>query len=224
MFKKSAPVLLLGSVLLALSCAATAQDKGGGKGGDKGGKSLVPTVAGSGKVTVESLVQRYQTLAGSPLTGSPTANATSLVTGVRDGTQIRLAAPVTEQVKVPVTTTVTETIIVETKVSSPFPPGYVIRKVPKTVTKTVTTYRIDTITREEITLIDPPPGTMSLPNVDTALALTEAVFAQNNIATPAHKNLKDALVGENGVLTLRAKPLGWGAIAHTLGFEVQEVK
>jgi len=217
MFKKSAPVLLLGSVMLALSCAATAQDKGA----SKGGTSLVPTVAGGGKVTFESLVQRYQTLPGSPLTGSPTANATSLVTGVRDGTQIRLAAPVTEQVKVPVTTTVTETIFVEVKVPAPPPTNFIIKKVPKTVTKTVTTYRIDTIIREEITLIDPPPGAMNLTQVDIALALTSAVFTQHNIATPPHKDLKEALVGVNGVLTLRAKPMGWGAIAQTLGFEVK---
>ena len=208
MFKKSAPVLLLGSVMLALSCAATAQDKGG--------TSVVPTVAGTGKVTVGSLVQRYLTLAG-----SPEANATALVTGVRDGTQIRLVATITEQVKVPVVTTVTETIYVEVKQPSPAPPGYVIKKIPRTVTKNVTTYRIDTITREEITLIDPPPGVMSLANVDIALALTQAVFTQKDVATPAHKDLKTALVGEGGVLTLRAKPMGWGAIAHTLGFEVK---
>jgi hypothetical protein len=212
MFKKSAPVLLLGSVMLAVSCAATAQDKGS----SKGGTSLVPTVAGSGKVTVESLVQRYQTLAGSPV-----ANATALVTGVRDGTQIKLSAMVSEQIKVPVTTTVTETIITEVKVPSPVPPGYVIKKVPKTVTKQVTTYRIDTITREEITLIDPPSGGMNLTQVDIALALTSAVFTQNNIATPPHKDLKEAMVGVNGVLTQRAKPMGWGEIAQNLGFEVK---
>ena len=212
MFKKSAPVLLLGGVMLAVSCAATAQDKGS----SKGGTSLVPTVAGTGKVTVESLVQRYLTLAG-----TPDANATALVTGVRDGTQIKLTAMVQEQIKVPVTTTVTETIYTEVKVPSPVPPGYVIKKVPKTVTKTVTTYRIDTITREEITLIDPPTGVMSLANVDIALALTSAVFTQKDVATPAHKDLKTALVGDGGVLTLRAKPLGWGAIAQTLGFEVK---
>jgi len=212
MFKKSAPVLLLGSVMLALSCAATAQDKGA----SKGGTSLVPTVAGGGKVTFESLVQRHLTFAG-----SPDSNATSLVTGVRDGTQIRLVAKVIEQIKVPVTTAVTETIYVEVKQPSPAPPGYVIKKVPKTVTKTVTTYRIDTIIREEITLIDPPPGAMNLTQVDIALALTSAVFTQHNIATPPHKDLKEALVGVNGVLTLRAKPMGWGAIAQTLGFEVK---
>ena len=213
MFKKSAPVLLLGGVMLAVSCAATAQDKGG----SKGGTSLVPTVAGTGKVTVESLVQRYLTLAG-----TPDANAKSLVTGVRDGTQIRLVAIVSEQIKVPVVTTVTETIFVEVKQPAPPPStGFIIKKIPKTVTKQVTTYRIDTITREEITLIDPPPGVMSLANVDIALALTSAVFTQNNIATPAHKDLKMALVGEGGVLTLRAKPMGWGAIAQTLGFEVK---
>ena len=212
MFKKSAPVLLLGSVMLAVSCAATAQDKGG----SKGGTSLVPTVAGSGKVSVESLVQRYLTLPG-----SPEANAKALVNGLRDGTQIKLTAMVQEQVKVPVVTTVTETIYVEVKQLSPLPPGYVIRKVPQTVTKTVTTYRIDTITREETTIIDPPTGKMSLANVDIALALTQAVFTQKDVATPAHKDLKTALVGDGGVLTLRAKPLGWGAIAQTLGFEVK---
>lgn len=215
MFKKSAPVLLLGGVMLAVSCASMAQDKGGGS---KGGTSVVPTVAGSGKVTAESLVQRYQTLAGTE------ANANSLVNGLRNGTAIDLTATIQEQVKVPVQTQVTETVNVPFQMPAPppAPPGtFITIFKPQAITRTVTTYRIDTITRVETTSITPPTGSMGLGNVDIALALTQAVFTQKNIATPAPKELETALTGDNGILTLRAKKMGWGEIANLLGFEVK---
>lgn len=88
MFKKTAPILLLGSALLATSIAAMAQDSG--KGSSKGGTSVVPTVAGgSGNVSVESLITQYTGLAGSP------ENAKSLVNGLRTGDPVTLigAAP-----------------------------------------------------------------------------------------------------------------------------------
>ena len=145
MFKKSAPVLLLGTLLLTVPLAATAQDNG--KGGSKGGStSLVPTVGGSGKVSVESLVQRYLPIAGSQTNGQ------SLVNGLRDGNEVSLSGTVQEQVRVPVQTQVTEavqvpvqtqvteTVMVAVRKPAPPPavPGTFITVMqPQTVTKTI---------------------------------------------------------------------------------------
>lgn len=216
MFKKSAPVLLLGGVMLALSCATMAQDKGGGS---KGGTSVVPTVGGAGKVSVESLVQRYLTIAGSE------ANARSLITGLRDGTEITLNGIIQEQVQVPVQTQVTETVMVPVRVPAPppAPPGSFITVLqPQTVTRTVTTYRTETITRSVTVVFTPPTGSMGLGNVDIALALTEAVLTQQSIAAPNPSQLQAALMDTNrGILQMRAKKMGWAEIAQALGFEVK---
>lgn len=216
MFKKSAPVLLLGGVMLALSCASMAQDKGGGS---KGGTSVVPTVGGAGKVSVESLVQRYLTIAGSE------ANARSLITGLRDGTEITLTGIIQEQVQVPVQTQVTETVMVPVRVPAPppAPPGSFITVLqPQTVTRTVTTYRTETITRSVTVVFTPPTGSMGLGNVDIALALTEAVLTQQSIAAPNPSQLQTALMDTNrGILQMRAKKMGWAEIAQALGFEVK---
>ena len=212
MFKKSAPVLLLGTLLIAMPAASMAQ----GKGADKGGTSVVPTVGGAGKVSVDSLVQRYLTLAGSD------ANAKSLGNGLRDGTEITLTGTIQEQVQVPVQTQVTETVMVTTKRLSPLPPGYVLVQTPQTVTRTVTTYKMETITRSVTVSFTPPTGNMGLGNVDIALALTEAVLTQQSIATPNPYQLQAALMNpDNGILQMRAKKMGWGDIAKALGFEVK---
>ena len=241
MFKKSAPVLLLGIAMLAVSTASMAQDKGGGS---KGGTSVVPTAGSSGKVSVESLVQRFQTLTGSQ------GNAQSLVNGLRDGTEVALTGTVQEQVQVPVQTQVTETIQVpvQTQVTEtimvpiklpappPSPPGTFItvmqpQQVTKTVTtyktetvtRTVTTYKTETVTKTVTTNFTPPTGNMGLGNVDIALTLAEAVLTQHNIATPTPGQLQNALMdATNGVLQMRANnKMGWGQIAKVLGFEVK---
>jgi hypothetical protein len=242
MFKKSAPGLLLGTLLLAVPLASTAQDSGKGEG-KSGSTTVVPTVGGTGKVSVESLVQRYLPLAGSH------TNAQSLVNGLRDGNEVTLSGTVQEQVRVPVQTQVTEavqvpvqtqvteTVMVPVRKPAPPPalPGTFItvmqpQTVTKTVTtykteyvtKTVTTYKMETITKPIITNFTPPTGNMGLGNVDIALALTEAVLTQQNIATPTIYQLQNALMDpNNGVLQLRAKKMGWGDIAKTLGFEVK---
>ena len=215
MFKKSAPVLLLGTLLIAMPAASMAQ----GKGADKGGTSVVPTVGGAGKVSVDSLVQRYLTLAGSE------ANAKSLVNGLRDGTEITLTGTVQEQVQVPVQTQVTETVMVPVRIPAPppAPPGTFITVMqPQTVTRTVTTYKTETITRSVSVSFTPPTGNMGLGNVDIALALTEAVLTQQKIAAPTPSQLQDALMDTNkGILQMRAKKMGWGDIAQALGFEVK---
>ncbi len=217
MFKKSAPVLLLVSVMLAVSCAATAQDKGGGS---KGGTSVVPTVAGgSSKVSIESLILRYLTLAGSE------ANAKSLVNGLRDGSEVTLTGTIQEQVQVPVQTQVTETVKVPVQVPAP-PPAprgtFITIYRTETVTRTVTTYVTETITRTVTVNFTPPTGNMGLGNVDTALALTEAVLTQQKITTPNPYQLQTALMDPNtGILQLRAKGMGWGDLAKALGFTLK---
>jgi hypothetical protein len=204
--------------LLAVPLGATAQDSG--KGGSKGGStSVVPTAGSSGKVSVESLVQRYLPLAVS------LTNAQSLVNGLRDGTEIALTGTIQETIRVPVQTQVTETIMVAVRRPAPPPalPGtFITAMVPQSVTKTVTTYKTDIIIKPVIVTFTPPTGNMGLGNVDIALALTEAVLTQQNIATPTIFQLQNALMDPNtGVLQLRAKKMGWADIAKTLGFEVK---
>ena len=240
MFKKSAPVLILGGLLLALP--AVAQDSG--KGGSKGGStSVVPTAGGAGKVSVESLVQRYLALAGSQ------SNSQALVNGLRDGTpislngtaqeqvQVPVQTEITETIQVPVQTQVTETVMVPVKVPAPPPalPGTFItvmqpQQVTKTVTtyktetvtKTVTTYKTETVTKPTSANFTPPTGNMGLGNVDVALALTEAVMTQQGIASPTIFQVQNALMNtSNGILQMRAKKMGWGDIAKALGFEVK---
>jgi hypothetical protein len=209
MFKKSAPVLFLGAVMLAVSCASMAQGKGGGT---KGGQSVVPTVAGSGNVSAESLIQRYTPMAGT------VENATSLVNGLRDSTEITLSITVVEKVKVQVGT---QTIYVDQRVPAPppAPPGtFIIIKVPQTVP----IYGEETRERVETEKFTSPTGAMGLGNVDVALALTDALLTQQGVTKPATpKQLRAALVGDNNILQLRAKGMGWGDIAKSLGFELK---
>lgn len=215
MFKKSAPVLLLGSVLLALSCTAAAQ----GKGASKGSTSVVPTVAAGGSVSVPSLVERYTPMAGS------SANANSLVNGLRSGTPITLTmtvrvqktcqnAPTYEIVNVPIYMRDPRGNIIIGPDGKPIIIGQTQQKTE--IPGTAYDCSFDDVQSVTFT---PPTGTMGLGNVDVALALTDAVLTQFNILKPAApKQLQDSLVGQNGVLTLRAKPLGWGDVAQQLGF------
>jgi len=214
MFKKSAPVLLLGGVMLAVSCASMAQDKGGGS---KGGTSVVPTVAGSGKVSVESLVTRYQALTGSE------ANGKALVNGLRDGTKFTLVAIIETQEKVQTGFKEERVQTGTTAIRQPAPPpqNFILVQVPVYSMVRTPIYEVRTIRKEELTEIDPPTGNMGLGNVDIALALTQAIFTAKDVATPSHPDLKTALVGSNGVLTLRAGKMGWGDVAKTLGFEIK---
>jgi hypothetical protein len=189
MLKKSAQGLLLGGLLIALPAAA--QDAG--KGGGKGGTSVVPTVAGSGNVSAETLIQRYGSLAGSP------ANAASLVNGLRTGEEITLtdSAP-----PVPVPQPSSQQSgsqfggLVVTQ-----PQQQIIVPVPIKFT--------------------PPTGSMGWGNVDIALALTEALVKQQGHEKPTAANVRDALIATDGILQLRAKGMGWGAIAQSHGFALK---
>ncbi len=130
-------ILLIGGVLAALPLVVAAQ---------------------TATVPADRLVQRYTALAGTE------ENARSLVTGLRDGTDITL-------------------------------PGVTIAN---------------------------PTGMMGYGNVNITLALAEKQLS--GISNPTPTQLNDALTNAgNGVLTLRAQGMGWGEIAHTLGFKLGDV-
>lgn len=111
----------------------------------------------------EQLVEKYTRLAGSE------KNATSLVTGLRDGTEVKLSKG--------------------------------------TSTESFT----------------PPTGKMGYGNVDIALALAEASLKEQGITNPTPAQLGAALVGDKGILQMRADGKGWGQIANSLGFKLGEV-
>src|SRR4051794_5003158 len=67
----------------------------------------------------------------------------------------------------------------------------------------------------------PPTQKMGFGNVDNALALTQASLEKQGITNATPEQLKTTLVG---VLDLRAAGQGWGEIAHSLGFNLGEVK
>jgi hypothetical protein len=72
-----------------------------------------------------------------------------------------------------------------------------------------------------VTKIDPPTQKMGFGNVDNALALTQASLEKRGITNPTPEQLKTALLG---VLDQRAAGQGWGEIAHSLGFNLGEIK
>ena len=109
----------------------------------------------------QQLVERYTDLAGSK------DNSTALVTGLRDGSVIKLTSGNT------------------------------------------------------VTTIDPPTQKMGFGNVDNALALTQASLEKKGITDATTEQLKTALLD---VLNLRAAGEGWGEIAHSLGFNLGELK
>lgn len=73
-------------------------------------------------------------------------------------------------------------------------------------------------------------------NVDHALALAKASLADQGIHKPTPEQIKAALNGGtittksgeqvklDGVLKMRASGMGWGEIAHKLGFKLGELK
>jgi hypothetical protein len=67
--------------------------------------------------------------------------------------------------------------------------------------------------------IEPPTQKMGYGNIDNALALAEASL--KGIDEPTPQQLKTALLR---VLDLRADGMGWGQIAHSLGFKLGDVK
>jgi len=235
MFNKSAPVLLLGILLLAVPVSGMSQK---GKGAEKG-TTTVP-VSG-GKATIKSLIERYTPLAGSE------ENATSLVNGLRDGSPVTLTATMTVRVQktCPVPDT-TETVTVIDYALNPVtkkpllgPNGQPIPVGQHTETRVTHHDPVDCSVDEVQTITEsftPPTGKMGLGNVDIALAFTAAQLLEVELGQPTPGQLKAALVGGvveygsanpkltkdlPGILALRASGKGWGQIAGQLGYKLQ---
>lgn len=131
------------------------------------------------------------------------ADSKTVVTGLRNGTPITL----TRTNPTPGTTTTTTTAA------------------PTTTTTTIT----------------PPTGKMGAGNVFISLALAKQQLAQMGITQPTPEQLNAALVGGTfptgttaagavttseplrGILTMRSEHMGWGKIAHELGFKLGPV-
>lgn len=85
------------------------------------------------------------------------------------------------------------------------------------------------------TAFTPPTGKMGYGNVYTSLALAKQQLAGLGITDPSAQQIQAALVGGTvigangqsttltGVLTLRAQGMGWGQIAHSLGYKLGPV-
>ena len=85
------------------------------------------------------------------------------------------------------------------------------------------------------TTINPPTGKMGLGNVRISLALAKVQLSQYNIDQPTSDQLSAALLGGSittgsgitatttqiqGILTMRSEGMGWGQIAHELGYKL----
>jgi len=85
------------------------------------------------------------------------------------------------------------------------------------------------------TTFTPPTGKMGYGNVYTSLALAKQQLVGLGITDPTAQQIQAALVGGSvtgangqtttlsGVLTLRAQGMGWGQIAHSLGYKLGPV-
>jgi len=96
--------------------------------------------------------------------------------------------------------------------------------------------QIDLSKGGKTTSFTPATGKMGWGNVDHALALAKASLAEQGIRNPTPEQIKAALNGGTittksgqritmpGVLKLRASGMGWGQIAHQLGFKLGDLK
>jgi len=96
--------------------------------------------------------------------------------------------------------------------------------------------QIDLSKGGKTTSFTPATGKMGWGNVDHALALAKASLAEQGIRNPTPEQIKAALNGGTittksgqrvtmpGVLKLRASGMGWGQIAHKLGFKLGDLK
>ena len=96
--------------------------------------------------------------------------------------------------------------------------------------------QINLSTGGQTTTFTPATGEMGTGEVDHALALAKASLAKLGIHNPTPDQIKAALNGGSvttksgqrvmlpGVLKLRASGMGWGEIAHQLGFKLGDLK
>jgi hypothetical protein len=95
---------------------------------------------------------------------------------------------------------------------------------------------IELTRRGKTTEFTPATSKMGWGNVDHALALAKASLADQGIHNPTPEQIKATLNGGtittksgeqvklDGVLKMRASGMGWGEIAHKLGFKLGELK
>lgn len=143
------------------------------------------------------LITHYAVLAGSQ------ANATSLVRGLHNHTTVVLTRVVT-------TTTTTP--------GNPCPPPRFPQPPGCGQPQTVT------VTQTQTESFDPPTRPMKYKQVAIALAFLELLFKEQSVAAPAPAQIKTALVGDTGILTMRAKKMSWEHIARALGFKLADVR
>jgi hypothetical protein len=204
MLIRKSSILLLAAALLGVPLTVAAQAKGGDKGGG---------------ASVESLITRYGALAGSWAPNN--ANATSLVNGLRSGSQISLYGPLLELKSEPTAPTTKPRPCIPTPLK-PCPPA-----TPAPAPKQVVV--MDTIT------FTSPIGGIGGGGVDNALALAQGDATKNHSLTLplTPEQLKAALLGGTvrtapgassrvtftGVLVLRGQG-GWGEVAKALNLEL----
>ena len=174
------------------------------------------------------------------------ADSKAVVTGLRNGTPITLTRTVSTPTgttgTVPANTTSPLTTTTTT-ITNPPPvstPTGTTGTAPANTTPPITT---------TTTIINPPTGKMGFGNVFISLALAKQELAQLGITQPTPEQLKAALVGGrittgtgttttgtasgggattnttrlHGILTMRSHHMGWGQIAHRLGFKLGPV-
>jgi hypothetical protein len=145
------------------------------------------------------LITHYTVFAGSQ------ANATSLVRGLHNHATVVLTRVVTTTTTTPGTTCPPPV----SRFDPPCTPGQ-----PQTVT----------VTQTQTESFDPPTRPMKYKQVAIALAFLELLFKEQSISTPTPAQIKAGLVGDTGILTMRAKKMSWEHIARALGFKLADAK
>ena len=183
--------------------------------------ALVAALAGEGVAQTTSAASQGDSKVVDKISGDfssflgSDANAKALVTGLRNGTPIKLTSTTTTAGSTPTTPPTTTTTP-----GTPTPP---------------TTYT---------TIIDPPTGKMGFGNVRHVLDLAQYQLGQKGITQPTPEQLKAALTGGTittgtgtgtttgtvtktelqGILTMRSQGMGWGQIAQELGTKLGALK
>jgi len=88
--------------------------------------------------------------------------------------------------------------------------------------RTGSTITLEPIAEDDKTITFESP-TRNLGNGEIKIVLVMADKLLSGDDTPTNQDLYNALMGDKGVLTMRAEGMGWGQIANALGFRLGEV-
>lgn len=187
MLTKKIAAQLIAGLFIALPGMALAQGKA----------NPAPASEALAAMPLERLIEKYTALAGSE------DNATSLVEGLRTGTEVTLTGAFSPP-------------------AIPIDPGAPPIAMPIAVP--IIGGGGGTIS------FTPPTGTMGVGTVNIALALAAAQLKNLGIASPSPEQVRDVLMGGTvngsqveGILTMRAGGQGWGAIADALNQPLGDV-